>query len=175
VAPRLAPWLETEPAIVVPAAAGDAVVIHNHRLLHGRRGFADPERAFVRVLIWCREAWPAPAELRARAAAARERLAARLAEAPEWLHRRLGLAREPSASARHRLEVVLELLRGTPAGVLSTRERVAEPELYRWRDAVLSTGQAELARLEPEDEGQLERLLVPRGENPGQVAARTRA
>ena len=40
-------------------------------------------------------------------------------------------------SRGHRLGVVLELLRGVPPGVLSAREGVAEPELYRWRDAVL--------------------------------------
>ena len=40
-------------------------------------------------------------------------------------------------SRRHHLGVVLELLRGVPPGALSAREGVPEPEIYRWRDAVL--------------------------------------
>jgi hypothetical protein len=47
--------------------------------------------------------------------------------------------------AQRRLEVVLELLRATPAGVLSGRERVPESELYRWRDQVLRAALAAVA------------------------------
>jgi hypothetical protein len=158
-APRLAEWLEKAPVIAIAAQAGDLVVIHNHRLLHGRSGFDDPARSFVRLLVWSRTPWPAPPALVARARAAQARLHARLAGAPGWVRARVGLEPEPAALDRQRLDVVLELLRGTPAGVLSRREQVPEPELYRWRDAVLRGGLCALAGAGPENEQELDRQL----------------
>jgi hypothetical protein len=35
--------------------------------------------------------------------------------------------------------VVLELVRGVPAGLLSRREGVPEDQLYAWRDAALGS------------------------------------
>jgi hypothetical protein len=61
VAARLQPFVESAATIEVRAEAGDLLVIHNHRMLHGRRGFDDAERAFVRLLLWRREPYPAPA------------------------------------------------------------------------------------------------------------------
>jgi len=49
------------------------------------------------------------------------------------------------------LSVVLELLRGVPAGVLSTREGMPEPELYAWRDALLASALSALAEDPRED------------------------
>lgn len=125
VAARLQACLEMTPVIEVRAAAGDLIVIHNHRLLHGRRAFEDERRCFTRLLVWRHEPWPAPARWTERAEAI---------HAPPSQHE-AGLA---EAEVRRRLGVVMELLRGVPAGVLSTREQVAEPELYRWRDAALA-------------------------------------
>jgi hypothetical protein len=117
VAARLRPFVETAAVLELKAEAGDVLVIHNHRMLHGRRAFEDPGRAFVRLLVWRRAAYPAPAR---------------------WLERaRAGEAGGPDPEARRRLRAVLELLRGVPPGLLASREGVAEPELYRWRDAVL--------------------------------------
>ena len=71
-----------------------------------------------------------------------ERAAARLRdhlrEAPPAVREAYGVGGggEGERRARH-LGVVLELLRGVPPGVLSAREGVGEPEIYRWRDAVL--------------------------------------
>jgi gamma-butyrobetaine dioxygenase len=56
-----------------------------------------------------------------------------------------GLADEPDPQARRRLRVVLDLVRGVPAGVLSAREGVPEAELYRWRSAALAAGLNALA------------------------------
>ena len=64
-------------------------------------------------------------------------LSDRLREAPAAVRAAYGVAEPVPVDVGRRLGVVLELLRGVPAGVLSAREGVPEPELYRWRDAVL--------------------------------------
>jgi hypothetical protein len=130
VAPRLQAFLDAAPLVEVRAEAGDVLVIHNHRVLHGRRAFEDTRRSFMRLLVWRTSPWPAPEPWRRRAEAAA--VVTTGGDAPPEVQRRLG--------------VVLELLRGVPPGVLSAREGVGEPELYRWRDAVLRGGAADLAR-----------------------------
>jgi gamma-butyrobetaine dioxygenase len=52
VAARLAPWIEAAPRIEVSPAAGEILVVDNHRMLHGRHGFAGTGREFVRLLVW---------------------------------------------------------------------------------------------------------------------------
>jgi gamma-butyrobetaine dioxygenase len=158
IAARLAPWLEAEPPIEIRAAAGDLVLIHNHRLLHGRRAFAGGTRSFTRLLLWRTRAWAAPARWVAQAERAAASLRDRLREATPAVREAYGVGggAEDERRARH-LGVVLELLRGVPPGVLSAREGVAEPEIYRWRDAVLrgaGSGLAEDAiRPRPADAG----------------------
>lgn len=137
VADRLRPFLERAPVLEVRAAAGDLVLIHNHRLLHGRRAFEDDRRSFTRLLAWRREAWPAPGAWLERALAAARALAERLAGAPAPVREAYGLGTAASPEVARRLGVVLELLRGVPAGVLSAREGIPESELYGWRDAAL--------------------------------------
>jgi hypothetical protein len=149
VAARLRPFVESEPFIEVRAAAGDVVVIHNHRLLHGRREFQDERRAFTRLLVWRARGFPAPARWVARADEARRDLRDRLRGASPAVREAYGLTDDPAAAVAHRLGVVLELLRGVPPGVLSARERVPEPEIYRWRDAVLRGATATLAADSP--------------------------
>jgi len=138
VAARLQRWLDAEPPVEIAAAAGDLVLIHNHRVLHGRRAFEDESRSFTRLLLWRPRAWPAPPRWMARAESAAAALRDRLGQAPPSVREAYGVAEETGdQSHRHHLGVVLELLRGVPPGVLSAREGVAEPEIYRWRDAVL--------------------------------------
>jgi gamma-butyrobetaine dioxygenase len=120
VAARLWPYLERVPAIEVRALAGDVIVIHNHRMLHGRRAFDDPRREFVRLLVWRHAPYLAPAAWQGRA-------------------RVEGGESAADPEARRRLGVVLELLRGVPPGMLSLREGISEPQLYSWRDAALAT------------------------------------
>jgi hypothetical protein len=122
----------------VRAAAGDLVLIHNHRVLHGRRGFEDDGRAFTRLLAWRHRPWPAPGPWRERATAGARALSERLREAPAAIRAGFGLAEPTPTDVSRRLGIVLELLRGVPAGMLSAREGVSEPELYGWRDAVLA-------------------------------------
>jgi hypothetical protein len=133
VAAGLRPFLETEPVIEVRAAPGDLVVIHNHRVLHGRRAFDDARRSFTRLLIWRARPFSAPSAWRARA-----EVEGKEADAGDW-------SEAAGGDRGQRLAVVLELLRGVPPGVISAREGVTEAEIYRWRDAVLRAGVASLS------------------------------
>ncbi len=52
---HFADHLETAPQVVeVRLAAGDAIVLDNRRVLHGRTSFADRRRLMVRVRLWGR-------------------------------------------------------------------------------------------------------------------------
>jgi hypothetical protein len=44
--------IEREPVIELAVRAGETLLVHNHRMLHGRAAFCGPERDFVRVLAW---------------------------------------------------------------------------------------------------------------------------
>jgi hypothetical protein len=145
VAARLAPWIDAAPRIERAVGAGEILVVDNHRMLHGRRPFADPAREHVRLLVWTAPAGQAPALHRARAEAAAQALSDQLAAAPEAVRRRLGLGAPAPPAADRRLAIVLEMLRGVPPGVLAARERIPEPELYRMRDVALAAAEAALA------------------------------
>ncbi len=169
VASDLRPFLESAAVIEVKAEAGDVLVAHNHRLLHGRRAFDDAVRAFTRLLVWRRESLPSPEAWRGLARDAAARGKESLSSASVLVRERLGLADEPDPEARRRLRVVLDLLRGVPAGVLSAREGIPEPELYRWRVMFLSAALVALAEdgnpEDPELRAALAVLLAPRGKS----------
>ena len=57
----------------------------------------------------------------------------------------LGAPPVTDPEAERRLRIVPEMLRGVSPGVLSRRHGVPEPELYRWRDAVLRAAEEALA------------------------------
>jgi gamma-butyrobetaine dioxygenase len=171
VASALRPFLESAAIIEVHAEAGDVLVAHNHRLLHGRRGFDGTDRSFTRLLVWRRDPFPIPETWRELARRAAAGLRARLSESSSAVRERFGLADEPDPEARRRLRAVFELMRGVPAGVLSAREGVPEPELYRWRAAALSAALAALAgKFDDADDRALRASvadLVARGGGPG--------
>lgn len=147
---RLTDWLERSQAIELRAVAGDLIAIHNHRMLHGRRGFQDEEREFLRLLVWLRSPFPSPPRFAARATAVKEITSEKLADFRASVRRCFGLEPTDTGSiAQHRLELVLEMLRGVPPGSIARRERIPEPELYRWRDAALA---AALVPLAPDQE-----------------------
>jgi hypothetical protein len=118
VAQRLAPHLERAPRLEFRVETGEVMVVDNRRMLHGRQAFRDPQRAFVRLLVWAARPFSDHSGLRARAHDVGE------------------LAPEPSEAMR-RLSVVLEMLRGVAPGALAAREAVSEPQLYEWRDTAL--------------------------------------
>lgn len=143
IAVRLARFVDASPVIELATRAGEILVADNHRMLHGRRAFEGQAREYVRLLVWSGVALGAPEVHRAYAARVASGAAARLASAPEAVRRRLGLT--PRAATEARLAVVLEMLRGTPPGVLAAREGIPEPELYRMRDVALAAAEAALA------------------------------
>lgn len=116
--------LDLRDSTPVRLGAGDVIVVDNHRMLHGRTAFDDPRRELQRLLVWLRRPLPAPTELLDRArreGRAPERLAdADVTVLPENVH-----------------EIVGEMLRGTPPGVLAIRHRIPEAHLYVYRDRVV--------------------------------------
>jgi hypothetical protein len=150
-AARLRPVVEASPLTTVRAAAGDLVVMHNHRYLHGRRAFEDDGRSFTRLLVWRRDPFPGPRHLAARAADAARDLAARLRDAPLEVQEAYGLGNRMSEDVLKKMGMVLELVRGVPAGVISAREGVSEPDLYRVRDAALRGAASALSQRPPDD------------------------
>jgi hypothetical protein len=128
VAARLAPWIDGTPRTEVVLAAGEVMVVDNHRMLHGRFGFEGSTREFVRLLAWMDPLGVPPARHVDRA-----RASSRAVE-----------PRDPKAEKM--LAVVLEMLRGTPPGVLARREGIEEAALYRMRDAALAGALDAVAR-----------------------------
>lgn len=160
IAARLAPFVQAAPRIELATRAGEILIVHNHRMLHGRRAFEGEAREHVRLLIWSSNEFPTPRDHVAYAAKIAAANASRLASAPEPVRRRLGLvARSP---AEHRVAVVLEMLRGVPPGVLAARERIPEPELYRMRDVVLAAAEAALAGPLPGGDDEVARAIARR-------------
>jgi gamma-butyrobetaine dioxygenase len=159
VAGELVDWLERLPAIELRCEAGELVAIHNHRMLHGRRAFEDRERQFLRLLVWLPAPFPAPPRFAAQAVAVRDEAQRRLQHFSGPVRRRFGLEDSGPAVARHRLALVLEMLRGNPPGQIARREKVPEPELYRWRDAVLAAALAPLMESTATYEQELIRAL----------------
>lgn len=112
-----------------------ALLVDNHRMLHGRDAFTDPRRELLRTLAWLpeplgpRPPWGDAADAVWRA------LDARLAGAPVEVRRAFGLP-EPGLGL---LEgAVLAMLSGAPPGALARRLGVDEATLYRRRDGLLA-------------------------------------
>jgi gamma-butyrobetaine dioxygenase len=147
IAVRLARFVESAPVIELSTREGEILVAQNHRMLHGRRAFEGQGREYIRLLVWSGTPMAAPERHRAYAAKVAAGASARLASAPEAVRRRLGLTPPAArAASEARLAVVLEMLRGTPPGVLAAREGIPEPELYRMRDVALAAAEGALSR-----------------------------
>jgi hypothetical protein len=67
---RFVRWVKREPPIEFRAERGDVYINNNHRTLHGRRGFTDTTREFLRFLVWPTVPLLAPTRLLQRAARA---------------------------------------------------------------------------------------------------------
>jgi gamma-butyrobetaine dioxygenase len=144
---RLAPWITAAPRIELAIEADEVLLVDNHRMLHGRNAFTDDRRRFVRLLVWAKIPTSAPSWLLDPARAVRARLAHATTHLSPELRERL-LGPDSPAPRTPRLEIVLELLRGASPGMLARRHGVAEPELYRWRDAAI---RGATAAIEPLD------------------------
>lgn len=144
---RLAPWIERAPRIELRVESDEVLVVDNHRMLHGRRGFEDPARRFLRLLVWTREPGEAPSWLREAVVVVHDRtVRVQRRQAPALREAFVG-AGETAGEGERRLQIVLELLRGASPGVLAQRHGVPEPELYRWRSAALRAATESLEAL----------------------------
>lgn len=135
IAQRLAAAIARCEPEVVHLRAGDVLLLDNHRVLHGRRGFDDPRRELLRVLAWLdAPLGPTPPW----ASVAREvahAIDGELRDESPAVRRSFGLEDrgEPDLPTR----AVTAMLAGAPPGMLSARLGVPEPQLYLWRDAAV--------------------------------------
>jgi hypothetical protein len=117
-------FLERAEIIEVAIAAGETLLVDNHRMLHGRTAFDGAERQFLRFLAWL------PTPLRVN---------------DHWLARAgASRTRANPADAQRRLYVVMELVSGVPPAKLAAREGITEAELYRWRSTAFAAARAAL-------------------------------
>ena len=107
--------LEAVPRIQLRIEAGEMLVVHNHRMLHGRAEFFDRTREFSRVLAWFDEPLFAESD----------------PEGPYAEH-------PPEARLPEGVRMVIDLLSGAAPGVLARRYGVPEPVLYEERNRALA-------------------------------------
>jgi gamma-butyrobetaine dioxygenase len=119
--------VEAAAPLVIPLAAGDVLVVDNHRMLHGRRAFDDPERLLVRTLAWLARPLGDAAAMRARAAE----------HAPDD-----GREAAPLAPA---VRAVIDLVAGVGPAQIAQREGVSEATLYAWRTRAVEAAARALA------------------------------
>jgi gamma-butyrobetaine dioxygenase len=124
---RLQPYIARAPVIEHSLAAGEVLVVDNHRMLHGRRAF-EGDRELTRVLAWL----PTP-----------------LGVHPDANLRAALPDRAEGGLARGRLGVVLALLRGVPPGIVAAQSGVEEAVLYRWRNAAIAAASRALEGVGP--------------------------
>lgn len=131
--------LRDHPPTVVRIEQGQALLVDNHRMLHGRQAFADPDRELLRVLAWLERplgARPAWADVADRVQVELDRA---LAEHGETVRRAFGL----DASLPSPLDAaVMAMLSGAPPGALARRLGVPEAALYRQRDTFRASDDA---------------------------------
>ncbi len=111
----LARVLDAVPRIRFRVEAGEILVVHNHRMLHGREAFSDHAREFSRVLAWFDEPIFAESD-------------------PEGPY----AAQPPEEKLPEAVRMVIDMLSGTAPGVLARRYGVPEPVLYEERDRALA-------------------------------------
>ncbi|HWB82373.1 MAG TPA: TauD/TfdA family dioxygenase [Nannocystaceae bacterium] len=134
IAPRLAAAIARSSPEVVRLNAGDVLLLDNHRVLHGRRGFDDPRRELLRVLAWLdTPLGPTPSWANVAGEVA-QTIARELQDESPAVRRSFGVEDrgEPDLPTR----AVAAMMAGAPPGMLSARLGVPEPQLYLWRDAI---------------------------------------
>lgn len=133
--------LADAPQRSVRLEAGQALLVDNHRMLHGRRAFEDPARELLRVLAWL----DAPLSPRPGWADAADRVHAeldtRLADAPLEVRHAFGLERATVAPLD---AAVTAMLSGAPPGALARRLGIDEAALYRHRDRLATAARPAL-------------------------------
>jgi gamma-butyrobetaine dioxygenase len=115
-------WVARHAPREVTLRAGEILVVDNHRVLHGRTTFADPNRELQRLLVWLRAPREVPTEI---ADAARR--APRAPNATTMI----------DPALEDDLALVARMLGGASPGALATRMKEPEPRLYALRDAAV--------------------------------------
>jgi hypothetical protein len=149
VAVRLRTLVDRARPVTFLCQPGDVLVFNNHRVMHGRKEFADPRRELLKLHAWLTEPFDAPPAYQARAAAEASRLAGQFSSQPAHIRQYLGFDAVTSATANERLGAVLRALGAS--GDLARLSRVARQtgidteELLQWLDTVLLAGLRALA------------------------------
>ncbi len=117
--------------VSVPLDAGQAIVLDNHRMLHGRAAYTSPQVSLYRLLVWTRTpVCPPPADLMSRVV--------KDDGGPRPGGPRGAMSeKERTTTAKERLTAVLALLRGAKPDVIAKRYRVTEATLEIWRETAL--------------------------------------
>jgi gamma-butyrobetaine dioxygenase len=160
VASALDRFIASEPPLELAIKTGELLVIDNHRVLHGRRPFNDSSREFVRLLVWLSAPLGDHPRYRARAEAVAQLHHGQLSTHSLDVQERFGMVEPRSDRAMHQWSVVMEMLRGVPPGVIAAREKIAEPELYRWRNAALTAALTGLEDLDRKPEPAEDMLMA---------------
>lgn len=98
---------------------GDVYVNNNHRCLHGREGFTDHTRRFIRYLYWFAQPLAAPSHFVEEAAKGTAALAAKLSGESFWVKQHFGVE-APELSKSHQDELaqaVKQLVKPTGSNV----------------------------------------------------------
>jgi hypothetical protein len=131
VAPVVARALSEAPQRIIRLDAGQALLVDNHRMLHGRLAFEDPQRELLRVLAWLEAPLSGRPEWADTADRVHGELSARLDGAPLEVRHAFGV--EPAAVAP--IDAAISaMLSGAPPGALARRLGLDEAALYRHRD-----------------------------------------
>lgn len=128
--------LEAQPMQRVRLERGQALLVDNHRMLHGRDAFADPDRELLRILAWM----PRPLAKRPLWADVADAVHTGMSRALRGrslaVRRAFGIEPTPLSPLD---AAVSAMLAGAPPGALARRLGVAESALYRHRDTLAST------------------------------------
>jgi hypothetical protein len=133
IASALEAALARAPVERVRLERGQALLVDNHRMLHGRDAFDDPQRELLRVLAWLEHPLGGRPRWAEMADAVHAGLAGALQGRSIAVQRAFGI--EPTTLAP--LDAAVSaMLAGAPPGALARRLGVDEAVLYRRRDAL---------------------------------------
>jgi hypothetical protein len=120
---RVLDWVQALPRTQVHLRSQQAIIVDNHRMLHGRTAFADPQRHLLRLLCWPLTRW---------------------GDAPAWLDAvpQLPPTMTPPPSRHVPQHAVERMLAGHPPAALCRELGLEEPTLYASRDALLGSSHA---------------------------------
>jgi hypothetical protein len=112
-------YIDAAPTIRFTCKPNDVYVNNNHRCLHGREGFTDHTRRFIRYLYWFNQPLAAPSHFVEEAAKGTAALAARLSGESFWVKQHFGVE-APELSKSHQDELaqaVKQLVKPTDSNV----------------------------------------------------------